>query len=320
MKNTTRHLVKDIALLLPMAIMLLAGTAVLHADNYKTLRNTYSDSYIGVGMRIGVGGLAATGSIDAKIDQGFTYGFDATYVGELGRHYGFVVGFSLNFLSCGLDAGNLHSEYDGDIPVSLGFGATTDMRAHYIGTTHSVKETYTATFFEIPILFSYSPENWFVHAGLKFGIPISLKAQYSCGSTDVVLDKVISTGTEIEVDWTMDNMAQDPFEGDYTLFGKGGAMRSVSIIATAEIGYKLQFYHNSSLQFSIYGDCGLGTMALNNSANDLILSLDQDNVAYRGLLNAGDLTGLRYFKYGLRVQYNFGLGSSPRSGNPISIL
>ncbi len=318
MKNaSSRHLA--LLRLLTIAVLIAAPTA-LHADKNLTLRNTYSDSYIGVGMRFGVGGLAATGSINAKVEQGFSYGFDMVYVGELGRHYGFVVGLSFNSISCGLNAGNIISEYDGDIPVTMGFGPTTDMRAHYKGTTHSVKETYTASFLEIPVLFSYSPENWFVHGGIKFGIPMSLKASYTCGATDVVLDRVISTGTEIQVDWTMDDMAQDPFDGKYTLYGKGGAMRSVSFIASIEVGYKLIFLRNSSLQFSIYGDCGLGTMPLNNAASDLIITLGQNNVSYRGLLNAGDLTGLRYFKYGVRVQYNFGLGSSPRSGNPIRIL
>lgn len=299
-------------------VLSFSSTNALKAEKNNMLRNTYSDSYVGVGLRGGLAGLSATGSIDAKLQQGFVYGFDVNYVGELGRHYGFVVGLNFNFFSSGLDAGTVSSAYDGELPVSLGFGNTTDMRAHYIGTTTSVRESYTASFMEIPVLLSYSSDSWVINAGVKFAIPMSIKANYSCNETEVVLDRVLSTGTELVLGLPMDTY--DGVDGSYTLFGSGGKMRSVSVMASLEFGYRLQFYQNSSLQFTLFGDCGLGTMQLNNAASDLMLTLNQAEVNYRGLLNAGDVTGLRYFKYGVRVQYNIGLGSSPRSGNPIRIL
>lgn len=282
------------------------------------MRNPYSDSYVGIGMRAGLGGLAIEGFNGSSVKQGFSSGFDICYMGDFGRHYGFLVGLNFNFLSSGVDINAVSSEFTDEIELGTGTGSIIGT-GHFTGTTQSIKETYTSAFLEIPIMFTYTSDaNTFINLGLKFAVPLSLKATYRCNTSDLILDYIETTGTDIaQLNYKVSRYEDE--SGSYTFYGNGGKMRSLTVMAALEMGFRLQFIRNSSLQFSVYGDYALGVLSINNAASDLLLTMENDRVNYRGLLNAGDVLGLRYFKYGIRIQYNIGIGS-PRAGNPIKIL
>lgn len=291
----------------------------LRAERQGVMRNTYSDSYIGVGMRAGLGGLVVEGFDGASVKQGFASGFDICYMGDFGRHYGFLIGLNFNFLSSGVDIDAVSSEFSDEVELGMGNGGFIVGTAHFTGSTQSVKETYTSSFLEIPIMFTYTSDaNTFINLGLKFAVPLSLKATYRCKTSDLIMDYVETTGTDIlPLNYRVSQY--DDESGSYTFYGSGGKMRSLTVMAALEMGFRIQFLRNSSLQFSIYGDYALGSLSINNAASDMLLTMENERVNYRGVLNAGDVVGLRYFKYGIRMQYNIGIGS-PRSGKPISIL
>ncbi|MBQ0016343.1 MAG: hypothetical protein KBT04_05115 [Bacteroidales bacterium] len=289
----------------------------LLAGRHASLRNTYTDSYLGIGARAGMGGISLTGDLDADNRFGFSYGFDLNYQGGFGSRFGFLIGANLSFFSNSVLVSNITSEFTGPIQGTTIFGST-DMIAHYVGTTKTVEEAYTSMYLQVPVMLSFNAENLFLNAGLKFAIPLSVKATYNCSETHVVMDRVETTGTE--VDPAFDIADYDGLEGAYSIYDGIGKMRTLSVLLSAELGYRFFIYGGNSLQFSVYADFSVKNQSLDNSAESNVLTLGSDDIAYRGILNAQNTTGLNFFNFGARVQFNLGLGRAPMSGRAIRIL
>ena len=300
--------------------VLLLSSQNVFADSGRAWRNTYSDSYIGFGLRAGMAGMKTVGDIKTTIQPGFSYGVDLCYMGEMGRFYGFIVGLSYVEANFTIDATNIKSGYDGDLWWgSTGRGDEFLLQAHFEGTTSTVREVMKAHILEIPVLFTFASERWYLGAGAKFVIPFNVTSRYTVGETHKIIDRVYTTGTVLEEGLELDAGTVEGIDGSYTVFGSGGKMVPVSVLAALEIGYRVQFSMNNRMQFSIYGEYPISSMSLNNSSNDMLMILNENEIKYRGMANANQLTGLGFFTFGLRIQYNFGLGGAPRSGRPLRV-
>ncbi|MBQ7279346.1 MAG: hypothetical protein IJR13_01295 [Bacteroidales bacterium] len=317
--NHNTPVLRSLAVVMLTCVVLFSSFNV-SAERGSSWRNTFSDSYIGVGLRGGLAGMTISGDLKTTTHPGFTYGLDLCYMGEMGRFYGFIVGISYVETNFSLEASDVKSEFDGILRYgSYGYGDAFELEAHYVGTTSSVREVMKANIVEIPVLFTFARDNFYLGAGVKFAIPFNMSSRYTVGETSKIIDRVYTTGTLLDDDLALDAGTVQGFDGRYTIFGSNGKMVPVAVMAAVEVGYRMHFGINNSLQFSLYGEFPLGSLSLNNATTDMLVTLDEEELKYRGIANAGSITGLNYFKYGLRVQYNFGLGKAPRSGHPLHI-
>ncbi len=296
-------------------VVLCCCSSSLQARSY---RNSFSDSYFGIGMRAGLGALQPLGIDNFDVTPGFSYGFDICYQGGFGRKFGFLIGVGFTTTSSGVSADSLFSEYN--LPENLKqYGMDIVSLAHCVGNTVSIEESYTTTMLEIPVLFTYSMESVFLNLGLKFAIPLQVKSNYRCNETDVYIIGFDEIGQQFADDPKYKETIE-PFDGEYSIFGKDGESKAVTVMANAELGYRLHFASNSSLQFSLFVDYSLGSIHVNNPQSDMLLNLTPGNLEYRGITKDGRVTGLSFYKFGLRAQYNIGFGSAPKAGKAIRIL
>ena len=270
-----------------------------------------TESYFSFGVMGSYGGLMFNGSIYDPSKMGFTYGLNIGYTCYINNNIGFATGVHINRMSSGYYEKGIRSAGKGKISISgLTSGWTT---APFILETDRTDEIYKTVFIEVPIMLAMQFRKWYWDIGLKIAVPVSMKAEYIYGESELYIDKGAQMGTGVVLDEPMYISTYDGIKGSINIYDEQRhQLLMFFVTASAEVGYNVAFYGGaSSLSVGLFFDFALNTAELKGISQSA-LELNTDEIKYSSSMESEHTTSMGCFKTGLRLQYNLGIGQGAR--------
>lgn len=262
--------------------------------------------------------LAASGQKLVNI-IGFETQMQAGYTYLWNRKMGFHTGLGVRYAGGGFGAYNVEGQAMGYMTAYNNEHSAT-RRTHYTATLSSVRETYDAFFFEIPLQLAFQKQHWWMNAGLKVLVPLYVFGSYDYGPTSLGAGYDIDGfGVDVEVPVEVDRV--DGLQGDYTVCDiKGDGIAYPIYVAFAlSSGYRMALDEKHMLQFGVYFDIALNRNVMGGTY--YWLEID-DGVSQQQMVMQNNLEqSLRYCDFGISVTYNitFGKRIGYKKGNPFLV-
>lgn len=266
-------------------------------------------SHAGVGLRGGLGGLSA--SPKAGTALGFSIGLEAEYNYLLTEHFGIKAGIGFCHTTATLEANDVTSSIHKITPMATSSQANRYVDAQYQLLTYTLKEHYTLNYVEVPLLLvlqgtsmDFSLErfhNCYFAFGARLAIPMSCNVNTEFSRTKMWMGPEV-TGLNVEIDQNVSQPDYYPENVSYALSAVGNAM---FIMAAIEAGVTVKFNEAGELILAIFADYApMGNATVNDPNNSCIVS-DGRNLSSNGYLTSNLVESFRYYKFGLKAQYNF---------------
>lgn len=283
--------------------MIMAGAA-----QGQSRRDKYIKSHIGVGLHGGLGRVLTVPHGETTL--GMTLGLDADYSYLLTEHFGVKAGVGFSYCKSSLDAEDLTSRPTKLTTITTS-GGETQLMAKYQCVTTRAREYYTMAFAEIPLMLmiqgtpmDFSIEQFhscYFALGVKTAIPVSCNAKTEYSSTKVFIGKEIP-GSGITLD---DYLQVENYEPEKQSYSMSDAGNMLYFMLAAEGGVTLKFNDAGEMVFALFADYAINHSTTDNPADASPIASSGDQFVTNGYLKSSYVSMFKYFKVGLKIQYNF---------------
>lgn len=237
---------------------------------------------------------------------GFATFLQAGYTFFWDRQMGFHTGLGVRYAHCGFAADGVESQAIGYMTAYNNQNSAT-RRTHYTATLSSVKEAYNAWFLEIPLQLAYQDHHFWLDAGFKVLLPLSVSATYDYGEASIGAGYAIDGfGVGVEVPVEIERLDAQSGTYDVGTLGGGGIAYPAYLALALSGGYRLALDGQNMLQFGLYLDVALNRTCVGGISD--MVAIDGAMPQQRTVLQSNLARSLRYCDFGISVTYNFTFG------------
>ncbi|MBR1793030.1 MAG: outer membrane beta-barrel protein [Bacteroidales bacterium] len=291
--------------LLAMMILTIGISMPIKAQNKQ---GKLIKSHAGVGLRGGLGGLR----VEPKqgVALGFSIGAEAEYNYLLTEHFGIKAGIGFSHTNATLEAEDVRSNVTKMTSMNTST-ANRQVNAQYQLLTYTVEETYTMNFVEIPLLLvlqgtsmDFSLErfhNCYFALGARVAIPISCNVSTDFSRTKVWMGPEVP-GINQAIDEGVKMPDYYPEGVSYALAEAGNPLY---IMAAVEAGITIKFNEGGELILALFADYALNGGDTSNDPDQSCITSTGTAFESNGFLLSNRVEKFRFFKFGLKAQYNF---------------
>lgn len=268
----------------------------------------YIKSHIGVGLNGGLGRVLTVPHGETTL--GMTLGLDANYSYLLTEHFGVKAGVGFSYTTSSLDAEDLTSRPTKLTTITTS-GSETQIMAKYQCVTTRAREHYTMAFAEVPVMLmiqgtpmDFSIEQFhscYFALGVKTAIPISSSANTDYSTTRVSIGREIP-GSGIVLDDYLQVENYEPEKQNYSMSDAGNMLY---FMLAAEGGVTLKFNDAGEMVFALFADYTINHSTTDNPADASPIAANGDKFVTNGYLKSSYVSMFKFFKVGLKIQYNF---------------
>ncbi len=295
--------------------LLLATSLAAQRKGYHTSVSAYSNEHnISVEAEGGLGSLLINNKIGAPTKLGFDLGGNVGYTYMFNEQSGVHTGLTFEYIKSGYSTPAASSRFS-ENPITL-----HDENQNYDGPatiqtrTSSIDENYSTLMFSLPIQYAYRYEWFWLNAGLRLSLPLSITGNYTYGPSTNGIVYFERSGVSFEMDPIPyhDDLNTGAQTGSYTAHSIGDKFRVFCDVAI-EFGYRFMVdkTRNQSLYIGYYIDYALNSFSTNQDMAFLTFLNKDDGSAeavFNGALNSSVVDNYKSITTGIKVYYNFGLG------------
>ena len=283
-------------------LLLAVGMTAIAQDK----REKYLRSHVGVGLNGGMGRVLTLPN--AKTSMGMTFGFDAEYEYFFFRHLGVRGGICFNHTNSSLDEENISTIVRRNTEITTNAGTRTVV-SKYRYETSKVHERYSMTFVEIPLMvvLQGNPLDFTIEqfrtfhlaAGIKVGLPLSVMAYPDYSASHVAMGPDL-TGVGVRIDR---EMPQDDYTGYIREYSMSAAGNMLYVMGAIEAGATLNFNDGGAIMIALFADYAINSSSTEAYKRPLIMA-GGSMLSTQGYLDSDKVERFKYFKIGLKIQYN----------------
>ena len=219
---------------------------------------------------------------------------------------GFHTGLGVHYARSGFAAEDVESQSIGYMTAYNNQNSAT-RRTHYTATLSTVSETYNSVFLEIPLQLAFQDHLFWMDAGVKVLLPLSVSATYDYGEASIGAGYAIDGfGVGVEVPVEIDRLDAQHGTYDVGTLGGGGIAYPAYLAVALSGGYRLALDGQNMLQFGLYLDVALNRTCVGGISD--MVSIDGVMQQQRTVLQRNLARSLRYCDFGISMTYNFTFG------------
>ncbi|MBR1517129.1 MAG: hypothetical protein IJ620_03175 [Bacteroidales bacterium] len=255
-------------------------------------------------LRGGVGSMAFEGRDSwSRTTGNWAMGIGLDYTYWFSRHVGVTTGFSVDYLSHSEQLDNFSSSSRGIVNVTNG-GAVVPYGATMSVVTSTVHETQSFTMLEIPVQLSLKARHLYGRLGGSLCTSLTTYGAYEYASSEYTVADIEGLGVSLS-GVPLSSSNANGGSGDYY---PAQVRHPFFVMIAAEIGWRFFFDQLNMVSLSIHG-----SYALNRCQPDVVMAevVDVSRGSARSVapMQAGLVSGYRYYNIGAVVTYHFGFGN-----------
>ncbi|MBR1517148.1 MAG: hypothetical protein IJ620_03270 [Bacteroidales bacterium] len=267
----------------------------------------------------GLGSLMVDSRLTSPTRLGFATRLDFGYTYLWSRTNGIHTGLGLAYLGGGMRSGRVESSAMGEIEI-FNNERRDVRRTHFTAITTDVAEHWDALFLAIPLQMVFQDDHFYLNAGLRFFLPLSVSSSYSYGATTVGVGYALDgVGSEVPLPVEVDRLADE--RGRYTLSSLSGGGLAYLGYATLSLegGQRLALDDKQMVILGGYIDFALNRTPIGGPQP--MAEIVDGNLRRRPAMQSQLASHLRYISFGIQATYSFTFGKRIgfRRGNPFRL-
>ncbi|MBQ7280709.1 MAG: hypothetical protein IJR13_08340 [Bacteroidales bacterium] len=222
------------------------------------------------------------------------------------RTFGFHFGLGFAYSHCGMEVSDIESSTIGTIDAYNNSQQVT-RTAHYTTQTPTAREKYHSFFIEMPLQMSFRDDHFWMDAGVKVLLPITVEAAYDYDETTIGVGYDIDGfGTSVPVPIEVEHLPQTTGNHHVADIAGGTLCYPAYVLFAVSGGYRWAVDERKICQIGFYLDVAINRT--HAGGDNGIVDVSEQPFHYTNLLRSDNVKALRYVDAGIVFTYNFSFG------------